>query len=464
MDYQFFSVLPILAVLFIAFWKKQVFLALIAGLALSSVIIGVPTGNFTVGINAVSEVFTSVSTAQTTFFILLTGSIMTAANRSGGVEGLVRYCTEKRSLVKSPVAAQMISAVLGLVLFVDGTSSITVTAMAGKPFFKKYGVPKEKLAFISNSTGSAIAWLVPFGSACAVLTAFLTPVAEQLGIPGSPFQTVMSSVVFQFYTLALLVILFFTILTGREWGPMKRSFTESAAAGNSAGLEYETQLPEGKEPKARNMVFPIVFLVAAIFLLLLLTGEGNLAAGDGSFAVFTAGVLTVIVTGAYYVIQGITTVDGFIGWCIDGMKSMFDLVLILALAYAFSATLGVLNTAGYLAQFAGAMPRPLFMLAGLVLSACIAYATGTSGGTASLLVPILVPLAYQIGVPVPYILGVIISGAVFGDQSSPISDSVILTSTVTDVPIMDHVRTQTPYTLCALGAALVGYAILGFTI
>lgn len=75
-----------------------------------------------------------------------------------------------RQMIKSPVAAQLISFVLGLLLFVDGTSSIAVTALVGKPFFRKYQVPAEKLALISNSTGSAVVWIVPFGSACAVLT------------------------------------------------------------------------------------------------------------------------------------------------------------------------------------------------------------------------------------------------------------------------------------------------------
>lgn len=94
---------------------------------------------------------------------------------------------------------------LGLLLFVDGTSSIAVTVLVGRPFFKKHGVPEEKLALISNSTGSAVARIVPFGSACAVLTTFFTPVAKELGIAQGPFAVVMSSVVFQFYTIALLL-------------------------------------------------------------------------------------------------------------------------------------------------------------------------------------------------------------------------------------------------------------------
>lgn len=179
MDYGILSIVPILITLVIAFWVKNVFLALLSGILSATIIIGSFTGDFLTGLNSIATVFTDVSTTKTTIFVLMTGAIMAVVSRSGGVEGLVLYCTEKRQMVKSPVTAQLISFVLGLLLFVDGTSSIAITAVVGKPFFKKYKVPDEKLTLISNSTGSAVAWIVPFGSACAVLTTFFTPVAQQ---------------------------------------------------------------------------------------------------------------------------------------------------------------------------------------------------------------------------------------------------------------------------------------------
>ena len=90
------------------------------------------------------------------------------------------------------------------------------------------------------------------------------------------------------------------------------------------------------------------------------------------------------------------------------------------------------------------------------------YATGTSSGTVAVLVPVLVPVVVPMGVAAPFLLGAIVSGAVFGDQSSPISDSVIFSSSMTGVPIMDHIRTQVPYTVSAWAAAFAGYLLLGF--
>lgn len=459
MNYGVWSIVPILVTLAMAFWRKNVFLALLSGIAAATAITGAATGNFLTGLESIPAVFTDLSTTKTTLFILMTGAVMTVVSRSGGVEGLVRCCTERRRLVKSSVGAQLISFVLGLLLFVDGTSSIAVTALVGRPFFRKYGVPREKLALISNSTGSAVAWIVPFGSACAVLTTFFTPVARELGITRDPFSVVMSSVVFQFYTIALLLLVLGSILFGYNIGPMRRAFSRSGEEAEE--YRYDTRV-EGGKALARNMIVPIVFLVACIFAVILATGGGDLSAGDGGTAVFAAGLLTLLLTGAWYALRGIATVEEYTGWCMDGMRNMLDLTVILVLAYAFGSLLSVLGTAGFLAQYARMMPRAVMLAAGFLIATAIAYATGTSGGTAAVLVPVLTPVLVPLGVPAPFVLGAIVSGAVFGDQNSPISDSVILTASVTGVPIMDHVRTQTPYTAIAWGLALAGYLMLGF--
>lgn len=460
MDYGILSIVPILITLAIAFWVKNVFLALLSGILSATVIIGGFTGDFLTGLNSIATVFTDVSTTKTTIFVLMTGAIMTVVSRSGGVEGLVLYCTEKRQMVKSPITAQLISFVLGLLLFVDGTSSIAITAVVGKPFFKKYKVPDEKLALISNSTGSAVAWIVPFGSACAVLTTFFTPVAQQLGMTEDPFSVVMSSVVFQFYTIALLVLILASILFKFDFDPMKRAYSRNEDAATE--YKYDTEVSDRTKVQAKNMLLPIVFLVACIFAILLITGNGNLAGGDGGTAVFISGLLTLLLTGVWYMLRKICTLEKYTSWVMDGMKSMFELALILVLAYAFGSLLSVLGTAAFIAQYAQLMPSGIMLAAGFLIATCIAYATGTSGGTAAVLVPVLTPVLVPMGIPAPFVLGAIISGAVFGDQNSPISDSVILTSSMTGVKIMDHVRTQTPYTLVAWGAAMIGYLVLGF--
>lgn len=459
-NYGILSLVPILLTLFIAFYKKNVFLALISGIIFSTCMIGIRTGDFLTGIESIANVFTDPETTMTTFFVLMTGSIMCVVSRSGGVEGLVRYCTEKKAIVKGPVASQLISFVLGLLLFVDGTSSIAITALVGKPFFRRYKVPAERLALISNSTGAAVAWIVPFGSACAVLTTFFTPVAKDLGLTGNPFTTVMSSVVFQFYTIALLLLVFISIIKNINLGAMKDA--ESSAENMDTDFEYETsEGAKGKE-RALNMLLPIVFMVAMIFGLLLYTGKGSLSSGDGGVAVFVSGIITLILSGVLYISQGITKADSYVAWCLDGMRNMFDLVVILVLAYAFGSLISTLGTAVYLSQYAKFMPAQIMLVCGYIIASAIAYSTGSSGATAAIMTPVLVPVLFHVGISPVYSLGAIISGAVFGDLNSPISDSVILTSSMTGVPIMTHVKTQLPYTMIAWTCAFAGYLVLGF--
>lgn len=460
MDYGVFSLFPIFITLVLVFIWKNVFLALLAGILSASVIVGCFTGDFLCGPQSIATVFQDESTAMTTFFVLMTGAVMTVVSRSGGVEGLVRYTTEKRKLVRSPMAAQLLSFVLGLLLFVDGTSSIAIVSMVGKPFFRTYKIPREKLALIANSTGSAVAWIVPFGSACAVLTTFFSPVSAQLGLTQDPFSVVLSSVVFQFYTIALLLFLLLSILFRFQVGAMK---TTGQPEEETKAHVYETRIKDRTRIRACTMLVPVLLLVLSIFSLLLITGQGNLASGDGGTAVFVSGLFTLLVTGVWYRVRQITTVSTYTTWCVDGMKKMFDLVLILVLAYAFGHLLSTLGTASFLAQYAQMVPKSLMLVVGYLTATLIAYATGTSGGTAAVLVPVLVPVFVPLGIPAPYVLGAIISGAVFGDQNSPISDSVILTSSMTGVRLMDHVKTQMPYTLVAWGTALLGYLLLGFT-
>lgn len=461
-EYRFLSIIPMIIVLIIAFYKRNVFLALAAGLAASSVVVGAVTGDFLSSINAIANVFTSSGTAATTFFVLIMGGIMTAASRSGGVEGLVRYATERKRIITTRRRAEMLPSVLGLLLFADGTSLITVTSMSGKPFFHKFGIPKERLAFIANSTGSAVAWFVPFGSAAAVLVSFLTPVMTDLGISDNPFSIVLRAVPFQFFAIALMIVLFTTVITGKDIGPKKRTDTESDE--DSIVDVYEKDIPADKKPLAGNMIIPLLFLVASIFTLLLISGNGNIADGDGSSSVFSAGVLTLLFAGILYRVQGLCTIDKYISWCIDGMTGMFPLTMILVLAYSFSSMLSILGTASYIASFTAYLPGAFLLPASLLAAAVISYATGTSGGTVSLLIPIMIPVAYASDIPLEYMIGVIISGAVFGDQSSPISDSVILFSSMTGTKIIDHVRTELPYTFIALLMALIAFTILGFTI
>ena len=167
----------------------------------------------------------------------------------------------------------------------DGTSSIAIVSMVGKPFFRTYKISREKLALIANSTGSAVAWIVPFGSACAVLTTFFSPVSAQLGPDTRPLFRGAVIGRIQFYTIALLLFLLLSILFGFQVGAMK---TTGQPERETEAYVYETRIKDRTRIRARTMLVPVLLLVLSIFALLLITGQGNLASGgwgNGRFCI-----------------------------------------------------------------------------------------------------------------------------------------------------------------------------------
>ena len=353
---------------------------------------------------------------------------------------------------------------LGLLLFIDALSSIIITSSVGKPFFKKYHLPDEKLALISNSTGAAITWLIPFSGAGALMTSFLAPIVLDLGLDINPFYLLMTAVPYQFYTLSLFDILLFVLFTRRDIGPMKKLMQEKELAHHDADFEFGTEIPAGRTASASSLILPVTLLVGIAFSIIYVTGQGNIMQGNVTIAMFASGILTLLLTGVWYVVRKLVTMQKYIDWCLEGMHGMFEVILIFVLAYAFGSMLHLLDTAGYMAHYAVYFPNTFIILVVLAFTSCVAYATGSSSATVALLFPIFVPMAHQLGIPLPWIVGTMISGAIFGDQNSPISDSVILTAKISGVDIISHVRTQIPYTGLALLCAFIGYAVLSLLV
>ena len=239
---------------------------------------------------------------------------------------------------------------------------------------------------------------------------------------------------------------------------------EKELAHHDADFEFGTEIPAGRTASASSLILPVTLLVGIAFSIIYVTGQGNIMQGNVTIAMFASGILTLLLTGVWYVVRKLVTMQKYIDWCLEGMHGMFEVILIFVLAYAFGSMLHLLDTAGYMAHYAVYFPNTFIILVVLAFTSCVAYATGSSSATVALLFPIFVPMAHQLGIPLPWIVGTMISGAIFGDQNSPISDSVILTAKISGVDIISHVRTQIPYTGLALLCAFIGYAVLSLLV
>ncbi len=216
-------------------------------------------------------------------------------------------------------------------------------------------------------------------------------------------------------------------------------------------------------PRAVNMILPIVVMVLMVPVGLWITGEGDLTQGVGATSVLWAVLAALAVAWALLLAQRAADLDELTKTALKGAGALVPLSLILLLALALGGVAGELGTGAYVAEAtAGALPPPLFLPVIFVVSAGIAFATGTSWGTFAIMLPIVVPAADTLGLPLSPFVAAALSGGIFGDHASPISDTTIISSMAAATDHIDHVRTQLPYAMVAAGAATLAFAALGF--
>lgn len=450
MDYGFLSVIPILVCFTVIIAFKNAFLAIGSGIVTALVVVFIGSREMVL-FDTLFEVFSSVSTVKTTLFILIVGALVFSMEKSGGIHGMISYLERKNLNIKSKVGVQLFSMLIGILMFVDATSSMAMVAIVGKPLFQKAQIKTEKLALIVNSTASPIAWFIPFGGAGA-LTAGLLSQNEQIG--SNAFSYVIKAMPFQFYTIILLLLLATSIIFKFEIGAIKKIPFENT--------KIDTGSSNEKSGKPIYMILPIALLFVGIALILLVTGNGNIMNGDSSSAVFYSGLLSLLITLVYFKTRKVASVKQSLIWYYEGAKSMFVVTLLLVVAFIFSNLLGKAGTAQYLVSLFDVVSPKLLPLITLLLASIIAFSTGTSGGTVAVVTSLIIPMALIQGSSIPLVIGAVISGSVFGDQNSVISDSVILTSSLTGVNSIKHVKTQLPYTLIALFISAILYLIFGF--
>lgn len=144
----------------------------------------------------------------------------------------------------------------------------------------------------------------------------------------------------------------------------------------------------------------------------------------------------------------------------SGAKSFIPITFILVFAFAMGNVTGELKTGIYLSTLASENVS-VYFLAGIIflLSSVISFSTGTSWGTFSIMIPIAVPMAVGMDANIALCLGAVISGGIFGDHCSPISDTTIISSMASDCEVISHVKTQLPYALISGSLAFVMFVV-----
>ena len=389
---------------------------------------------------------------KTLAFAIMVGSVMALIERSGGVNGLVHELSVKRSWVKSKRGALMPSFIAGIVVFIESSITSLVAGAIGRPFCDRYGISRAKLAFVCDSTSAPVCSLIPLNGWGALLLGLIGGQITAGLIAGESATWLVQSIAFNFYAFMALIVTFIAIWYEIDIGPMR----------HAAIIPPEIECEDAKGDLGL-FLWPMVWMIGGVIVLMLITGGGDIFKGSGSTSIFYTLLITLALMWGYYRFKNALTTTEFFASTMAGARTMTPIAMILLFAFAIGGVSSDMEVGQYLASFIGDyLPSAYLAGAIFVLAAIIAFATGTSWGTFSIMLPIAVPLAVGLDAPVALAMGAVISGGVFGDHCSPISDTTIISAMASGCSVQEHTRTQLPYALIAAAFSLILF--IGFGI
>lgn len=472
--FGFWSVLPPLVAIVLAFWTKEVISSLFVGIALGGVISG--------QLNLVDAyLIPSIGTENFALILLVylwsLGGLIGIWTRTGGAEKFAEWAGRK--IVRGRKSAKFFTWLMGLVFHQGGTISTVLTGATVRPIADKHGVSHEELSYMVDSTASPAATVIPFNVWPFYIAGLVVGTIPIFQTEQDAIFFFFEAIPFNFYGIIALAITLFFAWELLPWIPgkkMRAAIERTRETGKldrdeadpmSSSELTEMDVPENYNPGLVDFFGPIGTLlgVAIIPYFISYFVMGNTE--DPTLLIAEAFVLAVLSGIFIALIKGMdlqTAIDGFV----DGCKGVTIGAIILALAVTLKSVAESVGTAEYIVALTGDTIDPVFLPAILmILCMIIAFSAGTSWGTYAVVFPVAMPLAWAV-LPDEFFItlcfGAVVGGSVFGDQCSPISDTTILSSLATGCDLMDHVYTQAPLALsaAAIGAALYTLLVILF--
>ena len=468
MQYGFWSVVPPILTIVLALVTKNVFISLLIGIFTSSMVLcgGAPLTGLNDTFYSFIHTFESSGNTITLISFLLIGALIYLIEKSGGVEGFTEVMLKKRALIKTKRGASIFTWLLGIIIFTSGSLSCMVTGSVSRPFNDALKVPHEKSAFIVHATSTPWCVLFPLSGWLAALAGYLT----SGGVPeNEAISVLLRSIPLNFYCILAVFGTLAVSLFGINIGPMRKAEERADKTGaldnpgRGGTLTEETMSPSKAKPRVLNMLLPMGVLIATILAVLTITGKGNPTQGAGMQSLLWGCILAVFTICILCVAQKLFSVDEVINEMFKGMGTMLPVAGILLFGFTMGNLVKDLDTGNYLTSvFMGVLSPALLPALSFLLCMLLSFATGTSMGTMAIMSVICLPMAISMGISIPLVAGAVFGGSIFGDHSSPISDTTIMSCATTGCDIIDHVKTQMPYVLIFAAISLVLYVVLGF--
>jgi len=431
---------PSLLAIILALYTRSVVFSLLGGIILGITVLN--DFNIIASFEAFLLLFSTLLSKawilKTLAFAILVGSIMALIEKSGGIGGFVDFMQNKISLVKSQRSALILSYIVGVIIFVESSITALIAGAVGKPFCHEYKIPNAKLAFVCDSTSAPISSLIILNGWGALLLGLVTTQISLEVIDVDAIDILIDSILYNFYAMSALLVTFLAIWFNIDIGMMK----------SAKYIPSDIKINTEKSTSMFYMLVPILLMVLLVFVFLYITGDGNILKGSGSSSIFYTMLVTLIFMLFYYVLSDNMCFSTWGTTAFKGALKLVPIATILLLAFAIGEVTTQLKTGQYLASLADGN-LSIYLLASIIflISSIMAFATGTSWGTFSIMIPVAIPMAVTMDANVALCIGAVISGGIFGDHCSPISDTTIISSLASDCEVVEHVNTQLPYAL-----------------
>ncbi len=469
----FFSLLPPVIAIVLALNTKEVYTSLLVGIASGALLYA--NGNLELALNTLffnedGGMITKLSDSGNVgilAFLVMLGILVALMNKAGGSAAFGRWASTH---IHSRAGAQFATLLLGVMIFVDDYFNCLTVGSVMRPVTDRQKVSRAKLAYLIDSTAAPICIIAPVSSWAAAVT---SSVPAGSGING--FTMFLRTIPYNYYAMLTVVMSLFLIFTGAEFGPMKLN-EDNAKNGDlftTADRPYGDDVDDGSDTNGHviDLIAPVLVLIAACIFGMVYTGgffEGvdfitAFADCNASAGLVLGSSIALLFTFVFYRVRSVMTFQDFAACIPEGFKAMVSPMLILSLAWTLSGMTGLLGAKYYVASLLGNSAAALQYLLPFIIflvAVFLAFATGTSWGTFSILIPIVCQ-AFPDGEMLVVSIAACLSGAVCGDHCSPISDTTIMASAGAHCSHVNHVSTQLPYAITAAACSAVCYVITG---
>ena len=475
--YGILSIIPPLVAIAMALWTKQTILSLLVGVFTGVTIIN--------GWNPLVAFPKMISD----YFIPQIGNEWNAGmimliTACGGFVYLIKISGAGKSLgdlaskrIKNRKQAQLVT-YLAAFAFVYTEPTLTLGTIM-RPITERFKVSRVKLAYICDVMGCPFATLSPITSYSAYATGLIAAQFALLNITDNPWNTFVAAIPFNFYAIFGMIALLYVIMTKLDIGPMYHAEKRAIETGQLVGendnpMERydggDSDILEGKNISIMNFLVPMLTLFITMFGIVFWTGNLGENGLLGSFreANITLGITTAFVTaglaaGLMGAKSGLFGYTDIIGKFVKGVVLNAEIPIILVLAWSIGSITGTMELRAFVVNAIESYAFPPALIPAIIfmVGAFVAFSTGSSWGVWSIMMPIAIPIAVSFDLPLGLAIGAVLSGGVFGDHVSPISDTTILASTAAGADHIQHVRTQLPYALLVGTSSVIGFAVGG---